>query len=150
VRVQPGVARWPDRPIHLALQMPETRGVSVRSPAPRQERRSSCSVCAAPGAVPLQLPPPADGTLLCPRHASELASVVLDVLADMRAKEASRQTLHGRRLHDGEALAAIRAWAVAAGYPVSARGGVAAPIIAAYREACLGSTEQSTLSTSQT
>lgn len=87
--------------------------------------------------MPMTLPPPAAGTQLCPEHASELATVAVRAIADMTARAASSRTLHGRRLLDGEALDAIRAWAVAAGYPVSTKGSVASPIIAAYRDAAV-------------
>ncbi|MCA1713097.1 MAG: Lsr2 family protein [Actinobacteria bacterium] len=118
--------------------------MSASAPASvaHQERRSNCTVCGAPGAVPVCLPPPAAGTLLCPEHASHLSTVAVRAIAEMTAKAAGGRTLHGRRLHDGEALEAIRAWAVAAGYPVSSQGSVAAPIIAAYRDAAVaGATE---------
>lgn len=85
----------------------------------------------------MRLPPPADGVVLCPEHASQLANAALGFIAEMQAKQTSRTSLHGRRLHDGEAIEAIRTWAIAAGYPVSARGSIAAPIIAAYRQASI-------------
>lgn len=106
-------------------------------PLPRPERRFTCTACGAQDAVPLRLPPPADGVVLCPEHASQLANAALGFIAEMQAKQTSRTTLYGRRLHDGEAIDAIRAWAIAAGYPVCAQGSISAPIIAAYRQAAI-------------
>jgi hypothetical protein len=87
--------------------------------------------------MPLRLPSPADGTLLCAEHAIQLGTTAMGAVADMRTSAASRTNLHGRRLQDGEAHVVIRGWPLANGYPVSTQRSIAAPIIAAYRQATL-------------
>jgi len=44
---------------------------------------NACTVCGATGALPMPLPPPVTGILLCAAHASQLAAVAGAAIAEM-------------------------------------------------------------------
>ena len=72
---------------------------------------------------------------LCRAHGDRMARKLREHIRAMRLEHASSPVSGSRRLREGEALADIREWAHAAGYPVSSGGSVSPRVIAAYRAA---------------
>jgi len=113
-------------------------GVSIELMGAGPREAMGCAVCDATDGLTLmhaELSGSPFAVRLCRAHADRMARKMRELVSAMRAEHANSSPMGSRRLRDGEALADIREWAHAAGYPVSSGGSVSPRVIAAYRQA---------------